>query len=328
MIPNKTKGEYRPIYEALFHAPEYLQLSAHAKLVLLTIKCNCGPTGIKSWPGLSASLQEMCKLLHRDVKKALAELEAQSWIATEGNLVWVVNGLRFEPQISTSRNHQAYVERELARLPECDLLRRFREKYAAYLPKASEGVSHTPSKALPRGIDTPTRSSTPSPTNSPSPSPAVASYARESAPLPAAGSRSARLVAMANRGITEKFGEQPRPIRHSHSSVDETIAAWDAAGVPEDFAARHLFERARSHGGERPPTTLSYFRQPILEAWEAEQAHRAAATVAVPEGGAVVVGAIGSDAMHVRMAVKYAKEGHVEWQDECTRLGVKWQEVA
>jgi len=155
----------------------------------------------------------------------------------------------------------------------------------------------------------------------------ASSEPRETA-LPAAGSRSARLVAMANRGITERFGEQPRPIRHSHSSVDETLAAWDAAGVPEEFASRQLFERARSVSNERPPSTLSYFRAAILEAWEAEQAHRAAATVSVPDGGAVVVGAIGSDPMHARMAVKYAKEGHAEWQDECTRLGLTWQEVA
>jgi hypothetical protein len=156
----------------------------------------------------------------------------------------------------------------------------------------------------------------------------ASSEPREAALLLAAGSRSARLVAMANRGITEKYGEQPRPIRHSHSSVDDTLAAWDAAGVPEEFAARQVFERARTLTLDRPPTTLLYFRAAVIEAWEAEQAHRAAATVSVPDGaGGTSVVDIGTaaDVAYRRSAVRYAKAGSVEYQDECRALGIDWE---
>jgi hypothetical protein len=140
--------------------------------------------------------------------------------------------------------------------------------------------------------------------------------------------RAALLTAAANKGLTQKFGEQPMPITWSHPGCAETLALFDAANVPDDFARRTLFAMASTCALPRPPRSLKYFARAVVEAWEGELAHRQAATTAIPEGGAVVVGAIGSDAMHVRMAVKYAKEGHVEWQDECARLGVKWQDVA
>lgn len=135
--------------------------------------------------------------------------------------------------------------------------------------------------------------------------------------------RGALLTAAANKGITERYGEQPVPIRATHSSVDELLAACDAAGVPDEFAMRVLYERAKSLSLERPPRTLGYFRAALLEAWDAEQAHRQAATVAVPAGAPADV--IASDVVHRRMAIKYAKAGDAEWQAECQVLGIDWE---
>lgn len=135
--------------------------------------------------------------------------------------------------------------------------------------------------------------------------------------------RDALLTAATNRGITQRYGEQPHPIRFSHPSVADTLAAFDAAGVPDEFASRVLFEKASACPLDRPPRSLGYFRQAVIEAWQAEQAHRQAATFAVPavEGGVV----IGEDVMHRRMAVKFAKQGDPEWQAECQRLGIAWE---
>ena len=109
--PNKKRGEYRPIYEALFHSPEYLSLSSDARLVLVTLKSLCGAIGVKSWPALDASLSELCGLLPRRVRAALSELEEARWIEREGNVVWVVNGLRFEPSDASIRLSDVRVER-------------------------------------------------------------------------------------------------------------------------------------------------------------------------------------------------------------------------
>jgi hypothetical protein len=140
---------------------------------------------------------------------------------------------------------------------------------------------------------------------------------------PAPLNRGARLTAAANKGITERFGEQPTPIRATHSSVDELLVACDAAGVPDEFAMRVLYERAKSLSLERPPRTLGYFRAALLEAWDAEQAHRQAATVAVPAGAPADV--VGSDVLHRRMALKYARAGDADWQAECRLLGLDWE---
>lgn len=99
-----------------------------------------------------------------------------------------------------------------------------------------------------------------------------------------------RLAAAANKGIAEQFGEQPVPIRWDHPGTEKTVADLEAAGVPIADAERWLFDIARSRAPQdgRPPRTLRYYVKAIVDAWQAEQAHRDAATLPRPAGGTVL----------------------------------------
>ncbi|WP_461415368.1 hypothetical protein [Gemmatimonas sp.] len=148
--PRKTRGEYRPIYEALFHGKDYRVLSPEAKLLLLTLKGLCGAKGIAVWPALVPMLSELTGLQASAVTPALEELERRQWIEHEDRIVWVVRGLEFEPQVSpTNRKHKAWIERDLRALPRAPIVDRFRRRYAEFLFGGdSEQPSDTPPDSL------------------------------------------------------------------------------------------------------------------------------------------------------------------------------------
>ena len=106
-----------------------------------------------------------------------------------------------------------------------------------------------------------------------------------------AGFTARRLTAAANKGIAEQFGEQPVPIRWDHPGTAQTVADLDAAGVPVEEAERWLFDLARSRAPQdgKPPRTLKYYVAAVIDAWQAEQAHRDAATLPRPAGTGTVI---------------------------------------
>lgn len=100
-----------------------------------------------------------------------------------------------------------------------------------------------------------------------------------------------RLTAAANRGISEQFGEQPVPIRWDHPSTAATVAALGDLHVPLEEAERLVYDMARTRtpSNGRPPRTLRYYADAVVQAWWAEQAHRDAATLPRPEASASVI---------------------------------------
>jgi hypothetical protein len=108
-------------------------------------------------------------------------------------------------------------------------------------------------------------------------------------------------VTAANRAITARFGEQPNPIRHDSGGSLHTVEAIEAAGVPIAFAADAIYTYVTTEltYQERPPRTLNYFTQYVVERWRASEEHRAAATsdatllpTATPNGGGSFTGAL------------------------------------
>lgn len=123
-----SRGAYRAIHTVLLDGPDYQALTPEAKLVLITLKLNLGPTGIDVlYP---AVLEPQTGLSARAIVRALEDLERANWIRRERNVVWIVTGLRHEPSRSlTNANHRKEIGEHLDALPRLPIVEAFRAHY-------------------------------------------------------------------------------------------------------------------------------------------------------------------------------------------------------
>lgn len=137
-----SRGSYRAIHTVLLDGPDYQALTPHAKLVFLTLKLNLGPTGIDVlYP---AVVEAQTGLSADQVALAMDMLEHTGWIRRERNLVWIVEGLRYEPSRALSnQNHRTEIAAHLASLPRLAIIDAFRAHYEL------DAVPRIPSPPLP-----------------------------------------------------------------------------------------------------------------------------------------------------------------------------------
>lgn len=79
------------------------------------------------------------------------------------------------------------------------------------------------------------------------------------------------LVAAANRGIRERFGEQLSPIRHDAGSTHEAAADIAKSGIPIAFARDAIYTAAKECALDRAPRSLKYFVGSVKDRWRASQ---------------------------------------------------------
>jgi hypothetical protein len=177
------RGEYRPIFTVLVHGADYQQLSPSEKLVLLHCKLNLGAAGIGVL--YIAALAEQTGISDEGVRLALATLEHRDWVRVERNVIWVVNGLKYEPSLTRDNaNHRKWLRRHLDGLPNLAVVNAFRARYADWLSDGNPNPVDTPSKGIPNPLDTPsvplpiTTTTTTTTTNTKQPSAAGAAVER------------------------------------------------------------------------------------------------------------------------------------------------------
>lgn len=157
--------------------------------------------------------------------------------------------------------------------------------------------------------------------------------AGQAAPVPSdqaeALLRTARLLtAAANKGIAEKYGEQPVPINAASVGSYRCTEALHEAGVDADFAAAAIFECAKTLLIAKPPRSLGYFLQHVLDRWTAAQAHREAAQFD-PKQLPTTSSARPAEGDQLRYAaMRYAQEGSAEWQAYCDERQIDWKATA
>lgn len=142
------RGEYRSFYVAFADDPDVHTLSDRAYRALTMLKLVLPPIGIGVvYP---TQLAEQCGWPVKKLHAALAELETPKpgarygWIVREGNIVWVVNALRYEHTLAVEnvKKHHPYVRKLLARLGEKPaIVGQFRAYYAAWFPPAPAAPS-------------------------------------------------------------------------------------------------------------------------------------------------------------------------------------------
>lgn len=316
--PRKIRGEYRPIYVTLFNGKDYRALSPDGKLILLTIKGVAGAMGIRVWPAIADALAEMTGMSSARSRRAFTELIVAKWIEYEDGILWLVRGLEFEPQVSHGDKHQRWVRNEVAGLPRVPIVDRFRAYYAHFF-------ADTPSTESGKGIDTLSKPYA-IPNHNHNPLPQSLSLTTTTVHNPpdddGLSADVLLLTTAANAGIQVKYGEQPNPIHYGHAGGLPAVEAIRAAGVDMEFAHAVVFAYASALTLEKPPRSLKYFTQHVIDRWRAEQSRR---QVANYRPGAVEAPEV--DQMRA-FAIAYAREGSAQWQGYCEERGYTWQGAA
>ena len=136
-----NKGEYRSIHTSLLHDLGYQQLSVPAKLVFYTLKLQLGPSGIDTF--YTAVLPEQTGLSTDEAEAAVAELEVGSWIVREQNVLWLRNGLKYDPKLSlNNKNHRKAIEEHLSSLPPLQIVSNFAGYYDLIYPLEDDDLEY------------------------------------------------------------------------------------------------------------------------------------------------------------------------------------------
>lgn len=124
------RGLFRGLFSVIFEDPDYQRLTPHARLVLLTARlcCQAGPAAIFRY--YLEVLARQTGLTPKAVEAALQELEREHWIERDGPVMWVRNGLRYDPYLRLSDGkHRKAIERHLEALPRVGMVLRFCDYY-------------------------------------------------------------------------------------------------------------------------------------------------------------------------------------------------------
>lgn len=140
MAQRAQRGVYRAVYSALFDDPDYQRLKAPARLLLLTLRqcSDAGPAAIfRYYP---EKLAAQTGLATKVIAEALEELQDSGWIGYCYPVVWVRNGLRYDPTLSLfNSNHVEHVRRWLLGLPKSPIVAHFCEYYKIVYPFEGDG---------------------------------------------------------------------------------------------------------------------------------------------------------------------------------------------
>lgn len=147
------RGPYRGVYSALVDDPDFQHLPAHARLVLYTLRlCRQAGPGVifRYYPEI---LCRQTGLPVQAVHRAMRTLQAQHWIDYDDVIVWVRNGLKYDPHVRLADSHHLKaIEKQLRELPRRQVILNFCDYYgiarpfdgSAMGPAWVQGESSTP----------------------------------------------------------------------------------------------------------------------------------------------------------------------------------------
>jgi len=140
-----SRGVYRGIFSALPDDPDFQTLTPDARLLFYTARiCHAaGPACIfRYYP---AVLMAQSGLDAPRLEAALEELQEARWIEREGVILWIRNGLRYDPHMRVSDGkHRLSIERAVLALPKLPIVLRFCAYY--HLPRPFEDPTQDPTQ--------------------------------------------------------------------------------------------------------------------------------------------------------------------------------------
>jgi hypothetical protein len=136
-----NRGTYRTIHSSLPDDPDFQRLSPQAQLVFYTIRLSKehGASGIFRY--YIEVIARRSNLSPAKVSACLSELskskprQSLGWVAFDDVILWVVNGLRYDPHLSlANEKHKKTVEREISELPRRQLILTYCDYYKLSYP--------------------------------------------------------------------------------------------------------------------------------------------------------------------------------------------------
>lgn len=239
------RGTYRGIYSSLPDDPDFQLLSPQARHCLLTMRV-MRDVGIACiWRYYPGPLSARTGYTEEEVERCLCELETAldvygepaRWIIRESPVIWIRNGLRWDPMVTLShKKHRDGVIRAVSELPHLQIVLSFCEYYD--LPKPFE----RPPNGFRKGLD---RVSPPIPIPIPIP---IQNPAQESLSKgfpksePAGGAfgdfsyKPDKQNPVAKCNIVSHRSAQPTP--SGPTTGEETESTLSEAGAPDDPSAQ------------------------------------------------------------------------------------------
>ena len=144
------RGLWRAVYASLVDHEDFRALSPNARLVLFVLRLGPSTTIASIFTYYPAVLQAQTGLSPRALEAALKELERtpspeHPWIVRDASVLWIRNGLRFDPNLSMSNdNHIVAIRRTVAALPQRSaVVQQFLAYYPTVGPMEEEGIGES-----------------------------------------------------------------------------------------------------------------------------------------------------------------------------------------
>jgi hypothetical protein len=158
-----NRGTYRATHTALFDDPDYEKLSPEARHVFLALRLGSQSNIACIYRLRLSVLSENTGYPLDTLSVAIKELKSGHWIFYDGQVVWIRNGLRYDPTITLSNpKHKSSIEKAVFGVPKCEIVKMFCDYYGLECPFDTHEI------LMPMGSDT---VSPPNPIPIPKPTP-------------------------------------------------------------------------------------------------------------------------------------------------------------
>jgi hypothetical protein len=128
-------GTYRGVYTSLVDDPDYQSLSPNARHVFQTMRLSdeIGPGCI--WRAYLEPISKRTGYTMKIVEQSLDELREGGWIEWDGIIIWIKNGLRYDPTFKLcDEKHKKSLLRRLSMLPKREIVVNFCKYYDLVCP--------------------------------------------------------------------------------------------------------------------------------------------------------------------------------------------------
>lgn len=136
------RGDYAPIARVLRDGPDFQRFSPIARHVFYDLKIAFPASGIAVYyrEALVAELHATTGWQGELIAEALRELEVAGWIRCEANIVWIVDHLKYHPNLNPLKDekHRKGIQNAIRGLPRLAIVGQFIDHYPEYFSDAPE----------------------------------------------------------------------------------------------------------------------------------------------------------------------------------------------
>ena len=109
---------FQVIYTSIEDDPDFLDLTAEAKLTFYTLKCSPFNNAINLFPAYFEALSRHASLGREQIESGYRELWSAGFISCQYPMIWIVNGLKFNPYCDPGNANQLVnIYKLLANMP-------------------------------------------------------------------------------------------------------------------------------------------------------------------------------------------------------------------